>query len=96
MTQKSSEVIFQALEPCNLNDLYILNNLSGLNDLSGLISSKHLLSMMLPLTWQQHDLSWSLNVEYIIKNPQFYGLWALFLLEAVEAMDVTFNQIQVS
>ena len=52
--------------------------------------------MMLPLTWQQNDLSWSLNVEWIIKNPQFYGFLALFLLEAVEAMDVTFNQIQVS
>ena len=52
--------------------------------------------MMLPLTWQQNDLSWSLNVEWIIKNPQFHGFLALFLLEAVEAMDVTFNQIQVS
>ena len=48
------------------------------------------------LTWQQNDQSWSLNVEWIIKNPQFYGFLALFLLEAVEAMDVTFNQIQVS
>ena len=49
--------------------------------------------MMLPLTWQQNDLSWSLNVEWIIKNPLFYGFLALFLLEAVEAMDDTFNQI---
>ena len=49
--------------------------------------------MMLPLTWQQNDLFWSLNVEWIIKNPLFYGLLALFLLETVEAMDVTFNQI---
>ena len=48
------------------------------------------------LTWQQNDLSWSLNVEWIIKNPQFNGFLALFLLEAVEAMDVTFNQIQGS
>ena len=52
--------------------------------------------MMLLLTWQQNDLSWSPNVEWIIKNPLFYGFWALFLLEAVEAMDVTFNQIQGS
>ena len=52
--------------------------------------------MMLSLTWQQNDLSWSLNVEWIIKNQQFYGFLALFLLEAVEAMDVTFNQIQGS
>ena len=52
--------------------------------------------MMLPLTWQQNDLTWSLNVEWIIKNPQFYGFSALFLLEAVEAMAVTFNQIQGS
>ena len=50
--------------------------------------------MMLPLTWQQNELFWSLNVECIIKNPQFYGFLAFFLLEAVEAMDVTFNQIQ--
>ena len=77
----------------SLNDLNSLNDLSGLNSL---ISSKHLLSMMLPLTWQQNDLSWFLNVEQIIKNPQFYGFLALFLLEAVEAMDVTFNQIQGS
>ena len=52
---------------------------------------------MLPLTWQQNDLPWSLIVEWIIKNPQFYGFLALFLSEAVEAMeamDVTLNQIQ--
>ena len=30
------------------------------------------------------------------KNPQFYGFLALFLLEAVEAVDVTFKQIQGS
>ena len=44
----------------SLNDLNSLNDLSGLN---GFISSKHLLSIMLSLTWQQNDLSWSLNVE---------------------------------
>ena len=76
-----------------LNDLNSLNDLSGLNSL---ISSKHLLSMMLPITWQQNDLSWSLNVKWIIKNPLFYGVLSLFLLEAVEAIDVTFNQIQGS
>ena len=52
--------------------------------------------MMLPITWQQNDQSWSLNVEWIIKNPLFNGFLALFLLEAVEAIDVTFNQIQGS
>ena len=52
--------------------------------------------MMLLLTWQQNDLSWSLNVEWIIKNQAFYGFLALFLSEAVEAMDVIFNQIQGS
>ena len=52
--------------------------------------------MMLPLTWQQNDQSWSLNVEWIIKNALFYGFLGIFLLEAVEAMDVTFNQIQGS
>ena len=62
----------------SLNDLYSLNDLSGLNGLNSLISSKHLLSMMLPLTWQQNDLSWSLNVEWIVKNPLFYGFLALF------------------
>ena len=77
-------------------DLNRLHDLSGLNNLNSFISWKHLLSMMLPLIWQQNDLPWSLNVEWIIKNPQFYGFLALFLLEAVEAMDVTFNQIQVS
>ena len=34
----------------SLNDLNSLNGLSGLNGLNSLISSKHLLSMMLPLT----------------------------------------------
>ena len=77
----------------SLNDLNSLNDLSGLN---GFNLWKHLLSMMLPLIWQQNDLPWSLNVEWIIKNPQFHGFLALFLLEAVEAMDVAFNQIQVS
>ena len=65
----------------SLNDLNSLNNLNSLNDLSGLnslISSKHLLRMMLPLTWWQNDLSWSPNVEWIIKNPLFYGFLALF------------------
>ena len=57
---------------------------------------KNLLSMMLLLPWQQNDLFWSPNVEWLIKNPLFYGFWALFLLEAVEAMDVTLNQIQGS
>ena len=76
-----------------LNDLNSLNDLSGLNDLNSLISYKKLLSMMLLLTWQQNDLSWSLYVEWIIKNPLFYWYLELFLLEAVEAMDVTFNQI---
>ena len=52
--------------------------------------------MMLTITWQQNDQSWSLNVEWIIKNPLFNGFLALFLLEAVEAIDVTFNQIQGS
>jgi hypothetical protein len=79
-----------------IRNLSSLNDLSGLNDLNSLILSKHLLSMMLPLTWQQNDQSWSLNVEWIIKNPLFYGFLALFRLEAVEAMDVTFNQIQGS
>ena len=51
---------------------------------------------MLLLTWQQNDLPWSRNVEWIIENPQFYEFLALFLLKAVEAMDVAFNQIQVS
>jgi hypothetical protein len=46
----------------SLNDLNSLNDLDGLNDLNSLISSKHLMSMMLPLTWQQNDQSWSLNV----------------------------------
>ena len=46
-----------------LNDLNSLNDLSGLSGLNSLISSKHLLSMMLPITWQQNDLSWSLNVK---------------------------------
>ena len=77
----------------SLNDLSGLNDFIGLNGLNSPISLKHLMSMMLPLTWQQNDLSWSLNVEWIIKNPLFYGFLALFLLEAVEAMDVTFNQI---
>ncbi len=49
--------------------------------------------MMLPLTWKQNDLFWSLNVKWIIKNPLFHGFLALFLFEAVEAMDVTFNQM---
>jgi hypothetical protein len=47
-------------------------------------------------SWQQNAQFWSLNVEWIIKNPLFYGFLALFLLEAVEAMNVIFNQIQGS
>ena len=35
-----------------------------------------LLRMMLPLTWQQNDLSWSLNVEGIIKKLIIYGFLA--------------------
>jgi hypothetical protein len=46
-----------------LNDLKSLIDLSGLNGLNSLISSKNLLSMMLLLTWQQNDLSWSPNVQ---------------------------------
>ena len=34
--------------------------------------TKNLFSMMLLLTWQQNDLSWSCYVEWIIKNPVFY------------------------
>jgi hypothetical protein len=79
-----------------LNDLNSLNDLSGLNDLNSLKSSKNLLSMMLSLTWQQNYQYWSLNVAWIVKNPLLYGDLAHFLLEAVEAMDVTFNQIQGS
>ena len=52
--------------------------------------------MMLPLTWQQNYQYWSLNVTWIIKNSVLYGVLALFLFEAVEAMEVTFNQIQGS
>ena len=52
--------------------------------------------MMFPLTWQQNDQYWSVNVAWIIKNPLFYKVLALFLLEAVEAMDVISNQIQGS
>ena len=35
--------------------------------------------------WHQNDLSWSLNLDWIIKNPLFYWFLAPFLLEAVEA-----------
>jgi hypothetical protein len=80
----------------SLNDLNSLNDLSGLNDLNSLISSKKLLSMLLPLTWQQNYQYWSLNVAWIIKKPLLYGVLTLFLLEAVEAMDGTFNQIHGS
>ena len=79
-----------------LSDFPGIRNLSGLDDLNSLISSKNLLKMMLPITWQQNVQSWSLNVEWIIKNTLFNGFLALFLLEAVEAIDVTFNQIQGS
>ena len=79
-----------------LNDLNSLNNLSGLNDLGSLISSKNLLNLMFPSTLAQNDLSWSFNVGWIIKNTLFYWFLALFLLEAVEDRDVTFNQIQGS
>ena len=81
----------------NLSGLNDLNSLNDLNDLSGLnslISSKYLLSMMLPLTWQQNDLSWSFNES--TKIHYFMDFLPLLLLEAVEAMDVTFNQIQGS
>ena len=76
----------------NLSSLNDLNSLNGLSGLDSLISSKHLLSMMLPITWQQNDLSWSLNVKWILKNPLFYGFLAVFLLEAVEAFGCYFQQ----
>ena len=34
--------------------------------------------------WHQNDLSWSLNAEWIIKNPLFHWFLAPFLLEALE------------
>jgi hypothetical protein len=52
----------------SLNDLNSLNNLSGL---LSLISSKNLLRLIFVSTLAQ-KLSWSLNVEWIIKNPLFY------------------------
>ena len=36
--------------------------------------------------WHQNDQSWSLKVEWSIKNPLFYWFLAPFLLEAVEAI----------
>ena len=52
-----------------LNGLNSLNDLGSLNDLNSLISSKNLLNMMLPLTWQLNYQYWSLYVAWIIKNP---------------------------
>ena len=80
----------------NLSGLNDLNSLNDLNGLNSLISSKNLLKMMLPITWHQNDQSWSLNVERILKNSLFNGFLALFLLEAVEDIEITFNQIQGS
>ena len=80
----------------SLNDLDSLNNLSGLNDLNSLFSSKNLGNLMFPSILAPKWPIWSLNVEWIIKNPLFYRFLALFLLEAVEAMYVTFNKIQGS
>ena len=68
----------------SLNDLNSLNNLSGLNDLNSLISLKNLLSLIFPSSWHQNDLSWTLNVGWILKNPLFYWFLAPFLLEAVK------------
>ena len=36
--------------------------------------------------WHQNDLFWSLNVEWILKNPLFYWFLAPFLLEALEGV----------
>ena len=36
--------------------------------------------------WHQKDLSYSLNVKWIIKNPLFYWFLAPFLMKAVEAI----------
>ena len=72
----------------NLSSLNDLNSLYDLRGLNSLILSKNLMSMMLPLTLQQNDLPWSLNVEWIIKNPLLYGLFA--------TPAGTFNQIQGS
>ena len=69
-----------------LNDLNSLNNLSGLNDLFSLNSSKNLLSWCYHQQWHQNDLFWSLNVEWIFKNPLYCWFLALFLLEAVEGV----------
>jgi hypothetical protein len=80
----------------SLNDLNSLNNLTNLNDLDSLISSKNFLNLMVPSTlptkrpilvsqcWMNHQ------------KPTILLILALFLSEAVKAMDVTLNQIQGS
>ena len=54
---------------------------------------------VVPIEWVQCTLQSMVNEtlgHQMLKNPLFYGFLALFLSEAVEAMDVTFNQIQGS
>ena len=46
-------MVFLTVLMLHCKGIRIVNDLSGLNGLISLISSKHLLSMMLPLTWQQ-------------------------------------------
>jgi hypothetical protein len=74
----------------NLSSLNDFNNLSGLNDLTSLISSKTLLNLMFPSILAPNG---PILVSQCGMNHQKSHILALFLLEAVEAMDVIFNQI---
>jgi hypothetical protein len=83
-------VIFQILNLCSLNDLYSLNNLHGLNDLYSLISSKTLLIVMVgsslapkcPILVPFHGMD--------NQKSNFLLILALFLSEAVEAIQCYF------
>ena len=75
-----------------LSDFPGLRYLSNLNDLYSLISTKNYWAWCFHQPWHQNDLSWSLNAEWIIKNPLFYWFLAPFLLEAVDGTQHRKNQ----
>ena len=56
----------------SLSDLNDLSSLSGLNDLYSLILSKNYTAWCFHQTWHQNDISWSLNVGWIINFIDFW------------------------
>ena len=67
-----------------------LNNLHGLNDLDSLISSKKYWSWWFDHPWHPNDQHWSLLMEWIIKNSNFYWYLPPLCQRLLRLADITF------